>query len=662
MVFERPNRPGKPKSSASNQPNPTTQRADSGKQKKVIQVGGGNRGKGGGSNRPPERPPDACPWLDPANIPEPASSASFVEYLRWLRSPTANYKDPTKIELLHLAQDKADYRHRLQTLVDRTKLIAGEGNWFTVSCPWRIRVGGTKGPESILLPAFDALGMPYIPSSTLRGVARTQAIHHFMRSENLEWKQAEEKVTPYFGSLKAEGSDHTGKVIFLDAYPLAEQSRSGGLSLDSATSIWRWGEVDLDEYKPNPNAFFSLEHPTFTIGLRPSAQCSDKILQQVRQWLIQGLVDGIGSQVNTGYGTLENKDSLLNQLSFFEVEFTVQGQLIHGSQKIASWKQNQRGEWQARNQSRAEVRSVAFKSMLRYWFRTFARGLLPVQAVKDWESKLFGSINPKQRGWVRVQIAEGQIVQTESRSTRDGKQDPCGEQSGRLVLSFAPEISKEKQEVTQQLFELLTWLMFHLGGIGQGARRPCYSRKTRPNAPWWRGSTLIAKTEDEFWDLPENVVGFQILFRQRLQKFCDLLSELTQQPINLRNPLSPVQPSRERWTEALDSYARIIVCDGEENYGKPYALSVLHDEDFKQPRMKAGKETKDDSGQVIKDYDPTLCGSTLTKPVRPSPVWIVNLGNYQVVTIFGATQDPRKKYFEALKQHASEYQQIFPLT
>lgn len=184
MVFERPNRPGNPKPSVTNQPNPATQRADSGKQKKVIQVGGGSRGnggggdrgKGGGSNPPLERPPDACPWLDPANIPEPASSASFVEYLRWLRSPTANYKDPMKIELLHLAQDNADYRHRLQTLVDRTKLIAGEGNWFTVTCPWRIRVGGIKGPESILLPAFDALGMPYIPSSTLRGVARTQAI------------------------------------------------------------------------------------------------------------------------------------------------------------------------------------------------------------------------------------------------------------------------------------------------------------------------------------------------------------------------------------------------------------------------------------------------------------------------------------------------------
>ncbi len=58
-----------------------------------------------------------------------------------------------------------DWCATLNYLTQRTRNLAHES--FEAKCSWRIRVGGTKGPESMLLPAFDNLGMPYIPHLSL---------------------------------------------------------------------------------------------------------------------------------------------------------------------------------------------------------------------------------------------------------------------------------------------------------------------------------------------------------------------------------------------------------------------------------------------------------------------------------------------------------------
>ncbi|MBD2054629.1 type III-B CRISPR module RAMP protein Cmr6 [Oculatella sp. FACHB-28] len=679
MVFERPKRPGQP-SPATNRPNPAIQRTGAGQPKKVISRGGGNAGgnrsggNGEGGNGDGNRSVPS-PWiehpLDP--IPNPHATASFVEYLRWMRSPDSQYKDPTKVQILQMAEENANYRDRLTQLTSRTKLIAEsqKGTTFPVKCLWRIRVGGHRGPESILLPAFDALGMPYIPASTLRGVARTQAIRDLMAQENLSWKRAEEEVArKYFGFLDSkDGGERSGKVTFLDAYPIPQQSgNGGGLAVDMANNIWSWdasGKGLL--YSPNPNPFFSLEEATFLIGICPSSNGNEETLEQVKQWLSQGLQSGIGSQVNTGYGSLIRAGQVTPANAFFDVEFTLEGQLIHGRQKFkdvnspfqkdhnGKLRIDNKGNLKVDSSSHAEVRPVAFKSMLRYWFRVFALGVLPSREVQQLEATLFGAINPRQsRGWVTVRIADGRVVQREARPTTQGKDDPCGEQSGRLILACSSEAPNTQKRDIEDIFKALTWMMFHLGGIGQGARRPCYSRKPRERAPWWRGSTLIPDAEVSFWKLPNDVQGFQQLFRQRLQTFYDALGRMadrSDRSVNPRQPLEVGQVRRDRWVEAVDLNCRIIVCSGDENFGKPYALSVLHSNDLK---------VQNNRGQV--DYDGYLCGQ-VQGGVKPSPVWIADLGEYQVVTVFGATQDPRKRYINELRQRTNRqnFVQIFPL-
>ena len=602
--------------------------------------GGGNRGNGGNNNdrNGENQPPIPSPWLNPENEPKPHSEASFVEYLRWMRSPDTDnkYKDPTKVQILQMAEQGANYSKRLQELTRRTELIAQ--NSFKVQCPWRIRVGGHRGPESILLPAFDALGIPYIPSSTLRGVARTQAIREIMAQQNTDWKNAEKQIAAWFGSVETNNKkDQAGKVVFLDAYPLGDQNI---LAVDMANNIWQW-DNNSPKYSPNPNPFLSLEKSMFMIGLRLASNCQDKeILEQVKQWLIKGLQAGVGSQVNTGYGQLNPAGKLENNSEFFRVEFIIEGQLIHGQQKFKNINQPYRiannGNIRTETINHPEVRPVAFKSMLRYWFRTFALGILEAGQVQEWENKIFGGINPsKQYGWLMVRVLEGRITQKEAQY----KNDECGEQEGILTLNYSPGIPQDNQDNLQKLIKNLTWLMFHLGGIGQGARRPCYSRKNRPYAPWWRGSTLIPDSKDSFWELPETTQHFQKLFRQRIEAFYQALQGLGIN-LNYRQIRNCGIVRNNQWTEAIDANCRIIVCSGNENFGKPYALSVLHSEELK----------------FNGNYDGNLCGK-VGREVKPSPIWIADLGNYQVVTVFGANADPRKKYLETLQNKV----QIFPL-
>jgi len=637
-ALQRPNKPAKPKKKTDSKGKPKASSSGG--------HGGGNRNRGGGGGNhhgndgDNNNNPKPSPWLNPDNETRPDTNTSFIEYLRWMRPPEHPQKDGTKVEILNQAQDNPDYRQRLQQLNDRTRAIAKEH--FTVKTTWRIRVGGHRGPESILLPAFDHLGVPYLPSSTLRGVARTQAIREMMAKENINWKSAEEKIAPYFGSINTNNNqDKAGKVVFLDAYPVA--CKNAGITMDMTNNIWNWDDNQL-AYSPNPNSFFSLKDVEFLVGLRLASNCQDQqVLKQVKQWLIEGLNAGVGSQINSGYGqlTIENNRKSANE--FLSVSFGLEGQLIHGCQHFTEWRLDRKNQWQMRGNPQAEVRPVAFKSMLRYWFRVFALGVLSPQQVQDWEAAIFGGISPQKRGFLEVRINNGKLKQKEPKPNQRGKNDPCGKQLGVLILGLSSETQESERKTVQSLVKNLTWMMFQLGGIGQGARRPCYSRQTRDRAPWFRGSTFLAGEED-FWDIPEDIQSFRNLFRQKLKGFYSTLSQVTGQSINLETLNQVGEVNRGNWQEVVDCNCEIVVCSGKSNSNKPFALSVLHDRAFHH------------NG----NYDGFLCGK-VRGGVKPSPVWIADTGDFQVVTVFGATADPREKYLKELRDRADQCLSIFPL-
>lgn len=589
-------------------------------------------------------------WLNPNALPPISTEASFVEYLRWMRPSTSVVKDITKNQLLQFATG-GDYRQRLTELNRRTRLMAGEANCFVVECPWRIRVGGSRGPEDMLLPAFDALGMPYIPSSTLRGVARTQAVHHMVTTQQISWKEAQIAVAPWFGSLAAKANDQCGKVVFLDAYPVPETG-NGGLAVDMANHIWSWEGRPL-QYNPNPNVMLSLDKPTFLIGLclRQGITADSELLDQVRRWLVEGLQQGAGAQVNSGYGRLIAPNvpaDLNNRDPILRLDVVLKGQLIHGGQTSSyAWeRKGQEQPWKTQGRGRAvpEMRPIAFKSMLRYWFRAFALGGWSARLVKEQEAQIFGSIDPQRRGWVATQMINGRIIHPDARLTRDGQRDPCGEAQGQLILEFSPEIPANQQAVVQTLMHSLTWLMVHLGGVGLGARRPVYRRN---RAPWYRGCDLTATGNHLSSWMPPDLDSFVETFQQQQSQVYAALTTLMGQPFRLQTGFNRADRPHI-WNEIVDAQCAMVAVSGLEQDTKPFALGVLHHQFHQLERT-----NKRDAGN--------LCGTTFTRPVKPSPVWVRNLGEYQIVTVFGANQNPRQRYLENLRVKATQYCQLWPL-
>lgn len=604
------------------------------------------------------------PWRTGVDI-EPSKDASFIEYLRWMRVKSNNgTEDSGTILELFKKIESGDYFDTLKRLTKRTRKLAYLS--FKVRCPWRIRVGGTKGVESMLLPAFDALGMPYIPSSSLKGIAREMA----KQDKNL----TEEEVIRIFGDIDDESC--MGKITFLDAYPLPEKNKKGGLSTDMANSIWKWDKEKPPEYKKsNPNTYLSLEKPSFIIGLRKNSDCSDADFEKVRDLLIKGLSQGIGARVNSGYGSLnvvdeELKSKIVRKKTILKVEFDLEGQLIHGGQKFIGWKENNRGDnWTPPGKGISEVRPVAFRSMLRYWFRCLALGVLNSPQVKDLEIEIFGDIEPKStdnqaratNGLFRLE-ATGKVGQKESTKNESGFV------YGKLTIrhnKYFSKLDKNQKEALENILKSLTWLMFKLGGIGQGARRPCYQRTG--SKPPWRGSNLMPpnleiKEGDDFWSLPQTLSQLKTNFQEEFKTFYKALATFSNLTIDYSSSkLKSVQFSQDKkWAEAIDKNCKIVICQGNSSNHKPFALSILHSEDFKieKTRNRNGKDEK------YLDYDPQLCGSKS----QTSPVWIrqldyVNGINYQVVTVFGANTGKRKEFLGKLKSKSgnNNYYQIFPL-
>ncbi|WP_218079711.1 RAMP superfamily CRISPR-associated protein [Anthocerotibacter panamensis] len=634
---------------------------------------GNNPPRQGGGRQQPAPIPEPSPWLEGIQ-PNPGGSASFVEYLRWLRqkSGSTTMDAGTQVQLLSKF-DGNNFSTALNRLTNRTRLLANpqQGHvHFEVTCPWRIRVGGTKGPESMLLPAFDNLGMPYIPSSTLRGVARAMAVKEI----------GEEDAKKIFGSIDVnQGS--MGKVTFLDAYPLPGNNHKGGLKPDMANAIWKWNGNNPPTYSPNPNTFLSLEKPTFVIGLRRNG-CSDDEWANVQKWLKNGLAQGIGSQVNSGYGSLEadGRPKPIREDTILQVPFELEGQLSHGRKRFIQWNLNNRQQWQMRGASEAEVRPVAFKNMLRYWFRSLAFGVLPPQQVRLLEVKIFGGIEPAPHtGLFRVEIRDGRVVNDNAQSSHD----PSGLITGNLVLrnsSQTRSLPEYERASLPNLLKNLTWLMFHLGGVGQGARRPCYSRQ---RSPWYRGSKLLLTQPDSFFQTPDNPQDFALLFSDRSRHFFEALALFSNHRIRLNQLNAVTQVSPSTWAEAFDVSSRLYIVSGE-GLGTPnksHALDILHDffhqitdpiADLRQ-RAKNSKnqQEKSELDQQVSTHltrGKNLCGGTETdyptsgdsRNAIPSPVWIADYQDFQLVLVFGATKDPRSTYLKVLLENSERSIKLWP--
>ncbi len=162
-----------------------------------------------------------------------------------------------------------------------------------------------------------SLGVPYLPSSSIKGMVRSWAS---------KWAKGvnRQDIEEIFGlsagvlSQNRETNSRVGKVIILDALPI----RSVQLKADIMTP--HYGEYyssegnnitpPADYLSPTPIPFLVVSKGcTFQFGVLPRCKDEASICRQVLSWLEQALIHlGFGAKTSVGYGHFEQDNNAKN--------------------------------------------------------------------------------------------------------------------------------------------------------------------------------------------------------------------------------------------------------------------------------------------------------------------------------------------------------------
>ena len=484
-------------------------------------------------------------------------------------------------------------------LKKRTQMLVGtHGITISAAFNWRLRVGGTRGFREMLLPVFHPVfGVPYIPSSSLKGAARAWA-----RSQG-----ESQKTKEILGMLEASIAK-AAKIEFLDAFPTKPC-----LSVDVATPQWHWNDNRV-EYKPEPHPLLSMEHPEFLIGLRPTRPEYAEHVGLVKDWLENALKVGIGSRVSSGYGKALGQVAALPHSQSFNFELWTQG--LYGSEPP-----NRDNGWQGK----PEFRPTAVRGILRYWFRAMAMSLYPSDVCQNLENSVFGKLS--QQGKTNISVLFNLST----------KIDPY-RYDGKIVLEAGDQ---KHLDLLQQLLILAS----HLGGIGRGSRRPLHQLNQRMRGCHWivDGNFLPLEYDAERWRSMFSIVK---------DKFKAINSTMGNYTVNCGTP-------QLRCQDVLDANSQVWLLkssgqlapeqvknwkeEGDLNTVRGAALTLLYGD------LRFKGKNKDGLGNP-------LVGGALG---IPSFVWIKSIfpregEPYQVVTIFGVNHSDRLLFAQEMEKLAKK--------
>lgn len=162
-------------------------------------------------------------------------------------------------------------------------------------------------------------GLPFIPGSAVKGVARHAALEHL---QNKEWTIDE--FMKVFGSSEVDFREKGELHAFAEDVPEDERTRKGGVDFLSAQPIteptivvdisnvhypeyYQSGDIrDLAKENPRPNTFPAVEKGVryaFCIAANGMDGIDAELFAKVRALLVEAItVHGIGAKTGAGYG------------------------------------------------------------------------------------------------------------------------------------------------------------------------------------------------------------------------------------------------------------------------------------------------------------------------------------------------------------------------
>lgn len=487
-------------------------------------------------------------------------------------------------------------------LCERTELLADET--ITVQFPWRLRVGGTRGFRELVLPVFHPVyGIPYVPSSSLKGFLRAWA----RKAEQEEFKRLLGFIDGEHSSLAA--------VQVLDAFPIRPC-----LKLDMANPQWAW-DRDQVVYSTVPHPLLSMANVTLKIGLVRTSLGTALDVQKVKGWLEQAFeAEGLGARVSAGYG----QATRINGNTPHEFSSLTHP---HGSEHSIPFEFWSEGIHGADTRNNVEFRPVAVRGVLRYWFRAVGLGLYTPVECRTLEQKLFGGIEPepKEGSFKLISVLE---------SEEPGTHTTPHHGTGKLIL-------QTKKEEHLVLLQALLRLAFHIGGVGRGARRPLHRNSGRMRGCFWQSTVADER-------LPYDAQAWQDFLKELLTAFEQV------PPITAVSQSQRSQPVKKRTQDIFNRNARIYLVPSP-NLKHPSQVQNWSNEGDKHNVRGTGLEFFYKSGFKGKNREgqgnPQVGGELGV----PSYVWIQANGldtpaeAYQVITVFGIDHPERERFLQAVQ-------------
>ncbi len=225
------------------------------------------------------------------------SSLSRTREADQRKSPMLN---PTRDGFLEL-QVESKLIRGLKERLEKTLLIYAHSDSFLTSPEWRFVIG--LGGASVLetsMTLHRLYGIPIIPGSALKGVARAYA-------ETVLTKPADDpEVVAIFGKPPQNTPLEAGNIIFFDAIPVTAPKFKLDIMNPHYPKYYQGDQPPADWQNPTPIYFLTVEQTQFLFAVAARREEGKGYVSTALEWLKKGLTElGVGAKTAAGYGYFE---------------------------------------------------------------------------------------------------------------------------------------------------------------------------------------------------------------------------------------------------------------------------------------------------------------------------------------------------------------------
>jgi len=219
-------------------------------------------------------------------------------------------------KVISFYQDNKDLENNLQGYLKRRRVLLQElkGDYLTFRSDWRFITG--LGMAHVLETGFmwhPILGVPYLPASSVKGLAKACLSLKANEKKNQEQEELKKEIEELFGT-----PDRAGQLLVFDALP----SQKPKLEVDIMNphySDYYTGKMQkrksgdrhtppADYLSPNPIFFLAVAGgSSFEFALAPRDPGKSPLLKRGFEILEQALTTlGAGAKTAVGYGYFQN--------------------------------------------------------------------------------------------------------------------------------------------------------------------------------------------------------------------------------------------------------------------------------------------------------------------------------------------------------------------